>query len=110
MPNDGQIFIRSYLIPGIHLDFNNQQNSKFFIVIRKDKNSFPEKLIGVSKIIRNGGDCVGLSITLQKPVSNETLYAMIYKDNGDRIFNEDEDILLRGYENLPIIVKFQVVK
>ncbi len=102
-------------LPGTTIKFSSisfghkiPAKTNFFLVIRKDRNGFPGKIIGVSN--KQRGARSHSKITLQEPVSNETLYAMVYKDNGDRTFNENKDILLRGYENLPIIVKFQVVK
>jgi hypothetical protein len=102
-------------LPGTTIKFSsirfghkNPPKTNFFIVIRKDRNGFPGKIIGVSKNLRGGRG--GSKITLQEPTSNETLYAMVYQDNGNGTFNENEDIPLRGLDNLPIIVKFQVVK
>lgn len=102
-------------LPGTKIAFTSinfgktrKQKNRFFIVIRKNDNNFPGRIIGVSDMLRYGRR--GPKITLQEPVANETLYAMVYKDNGDGIFNEDEDLPLRGLNNLPIIVEFLVIE
>lgn len=78
-----------------------------FIIIRKTKNNLPDKIVSTSNVLIYGGS--SLEILLEESVSNETLFAMVYNDNGDNVFNEEEDFPTRGADNLPIIVKFKVI-
>ncbi len=79
-----------------------------FIVVRRNKNSFPHKIVGVSHLLKYGGSHFEMS--LKETVSNEILFAMVYSDNGDNIFYEKDDFPARGFDNLPIIVEFKVIK
>jgi len=78
----------------------------FFIAIFKDNNGLPGKIIGYSRRTYRGGK----KFRLTEPVSNEMLYAMIFKDDGDGKFNPALDTIVRGENNLVIIVKFKVIK
>jgi hypothetical protein len=49
-------------------------------------------------------------IILTESVSDEMLYAMMFEDNGDEVFDVQEDPAVRGDDNLVIIVKFKVIR
>lgn len=78
----------------------------FFIAIFKDANGLPGKIIGQSQ--KKSGS--GSEISLTEAVSNEMLYAMIFEDNGDSKLDLMSDSIVRGENNLIIIVKFKVIQ
>lgn len=87
-------------------DSKNLKKS-FFIVIFKDANGLPGKIIG-SQITKFGGS--GSEVTLTEIVSNEMLYAMIFEDNSDGALDLASDQVVRGENNLIIITKFKVIQ
>lgn len=78
----------------------------FFIAIFKDANGLPGKIIGQSQ--QKSGS--GSEIPLTEAVSNEMLYAMMFEDNGDSKLDLMSDSIVRGENNLVIIVKFKVIQ
>ena len=90
----------------IPFDIKNQKKS-FFIAIFKDANGLPGKMIG-SQLIKSGGS--GNEIQLNESVSNEMLYSIIFEDNGDGKLDLMSDPIVRGENNLIIIVKFKVIQ
>lgn len=86
--------------------YSKNLNKSFFVVIFKDADGLPGKIIG-SQIIKSSGS--GNEIQLTESVSDEMLYAMIFEDNGDGKLDLMFDSIVRGENNLIIIVKFKVV-
>ncbi len=78
-----------------------------FVVIHEDNNGQPGAVIGV------GGPLIGaiggLGISLDRvSVEGETLYAQIHSDNGDGVFNADDDQPAYNEEGDPIIESFDI--
>ncbi|MCB9771090.1 MAG: hypothetical protein H6754_00860 [Candidatus Omnitrophica bacterium] len=91
----------------VTMPFDPQDSKKsFFMAIFKDDNGLLGKIIGQSQQ-RSGS---GNEILLTEAVSNETLYAVIFKDNGDNTFDLMSDLIVRGENDRIIIVKFKVVQ
>ncbi|TSC69013.1 MAG: hypothetical protein G01um101466_221 [Parcubacteria group bacterium Gr01-1014_66] len=113
-PGSPALLLREQL-PGNKIKFESvsrpfdPKNSKksFFITIFKDADGLPGKIIG-SQIIKSGGS--GNEIQLTESVSNEMLYAMIFEDNGDSKLDLMSDSIVRGENNLIIIIKFKVIQ
>ena len=63
-----------------------------FIVVHEDKNDAPGNVIGSSIILPRGEQDKLPPIKLsRKTIDGETLYAMLHADNGDGIFNKNQD-------------------
>ena len=91
----------------VHVPFDSKNPKKsFFIAIFKDAEGFPGKNIGQSQQKSGSGNEVALTET----VSNEMLYAMIFEDNSDGAFDLTSDRIVRGENNLIIIIRFKVAQ
>ncbi len=88
---------------GNKIEFTNM-NPPCFVAIFKDKNGLPDKFIGNNAVTKSN------RVYLLEPVSDEMLYAVMYKDNGDGKFDLMSDSPARGKSGLIIIVKFKVTK
>ena len=63
-----------------------------FVVIHEDANSAPGKILGASGLLMAGETKDSLQIVLSRPtVDEETVYAMLHFDDGDRTFDATQD-------------------
>ncbi len=77
-----------------------------FVVIHKANNGAPGDVIGKSAVLNPG---VIQDIEISSIVEAEMeYYAMLYSDNGDRIFNASTDMPLQGSNGQNIMARFQV--
>jgi len=93
---------------GVSIYTPDALKKSYFIVIFKDSNGLPGRIIGNSQPLK--GSSSGNEVQLDEPVSNEMLYAMIFEDNGDGRFDSTSDSIVRGEDNIIIIVKFKVIQ
>ncbi len=78
------------------LSFAVKENS--FAVIRREEKGKPGEIIGISKVL-SPGLYSNRWISLSESVApGDLLLAMLYTDNGDGIFNDTNDALLKGDE------------
>lgn len=79
-------------------------NSKYFVAIFKDHNQLPGRLIGVSDLKKEG------VVDLTELVRDEMLYAILFYDNGDGIFDIKSDPVMKDKKGeFVMIVKFRVI-
>ena len=88
-------------------------NKNSFVVIKRPNgnrsNNFQDEILGISKILPAGKNEI-IEVSLKSRVVGEVLYAYLYEDDGDSIFNELSDINVPDprYENLKILQRFDV--
>jgi len=83
-----------------------------FLVIYDEKNGLPGDIIGVSKYITAYGGSraeTQFRIPLQRQITDELLYAIYYRDNGDKKFDGAADQLEVLDANTLMAVKFPVL-
>lgn len=78
-----------------------------FIVVHKDSSGAPGQVIGTSNLLEPG-DYSGIEIDLSEKIeSGDKLYAMIRQDNGDGVFNSQEDNPITNEEDNIVFVRFK---
>lgn len=82
-------------------------NQSGFIVIHKDSSGAPGKIIGISNLLEPG-DYSGIKIDTSEEVQDgDRLYAMIRKDNGDSVFDTQEDNPITNKEDDLVFARFK---
>jgi len=77
-----------------------------FVVIGEDNAGNPDAIIGRSTLLPDG-ESQDIKIDLsRKSVHGETLYAMLYADNGNGMFDPGSDMLVKDMEGNIIIQEF----
>jgi hypothetical protein len=80
-----------------------------YIVIHENNNGAPGKVIGVSAYL-NPGENNNVSIKLSRASkNNEQLFAMLHGDNGNKIFDESDDMPIKK-DDIPVLMKFNIDK
>lgn len=80
-----------------------------FVVIQKDDNGVTGEIIGYSDL-RSEGPNEDIDISLEEEtISGNYYYAVVYADDGDGVFDPDQDEVLNDDEGNPIQHRFLVI-
>jgi len=80
-----------------------------YVVIRRDENGKPGAIIGVSDLLPKGVASNILMDINEEIVEGDSLFAMIYTDDGDKVFSPDTDIPAVDNDGNTILVQFDIV-
>lgn len=109
-PNIAFTLIFEEQLPGNKIrykDFIDRKDFRYFVAIFKDNNGFPGEFIGSGDKNKSGERVVNLT----KWVEDEMLYAILFQDNGDGVFDIKSDSVVKGEEKgFLVIAKFKVIK
>lgn len=79
-----------------------------YVAIHQDANGAPGNIIGTTEFLPEG-EHENIDISLDREVgAGETLYAMIHTDDGDQVFNADQDDPLMD-NGAPVMVSFMII-
>ncbi len=76
-----------------------------WVVIQEDRMGQPGSTLGAARFV--GGATTGTVELLRGTIPGQTYHAVVYKDNGDRIFSLEGDIPLRDTNGNSIMVTFK---
>lgn len=76
-----------------------------WVVVQEDRMGQPGSTLGAARFV--GGATTGTVELLRGTISGQTYHAVVYKDNGDRIFSLEGDMPLRDTNGNSIMVTFK---
>ncbi|NQV90336.1 hypothetical protein HQ487_02915 [Candidatus Uhrbacteria bacterium] len=76
-----------------------------YVVIFDDNDGLPGKIIGSSDLLQSGGEHFFVSVD-KGLEEDEVYYALIYHDNGDGRFREEDDAQATDFEDSVILMNF----
>jgi hypothetical protein len=82
-----------------------QLSNPGFVVIQEDKDGVPGNVIG-SKYFEEGINTGKVMLT-KNTVEGKVYYAVLYKDDGDKLFDIEKDTLLKGLTGANIMKSFK---
>ena len=86
---------------------NAAVDENHWVVIHEDRNGMPGNALGAARFV--GGVTSGAVELLRGTVSGQTYHALLYRDNGDRVFSLDADTPVNDQNGAPIQTTFKAL-
>ena len=80
-----------------------------YVVIHRDEDGKPGVIIGVSELLSKGTVSNFLIDIDEEIVEGDSLFAVVHKDDGDKVFSPDMDVPALDDEGNIVLVRFDIV-